>query len=78
MKKHLAFIFTRMLCVALLLLTRHAGAQDTITGPWLWMIAPTAPGQGGAASTDVDSLKAASQGAVTETWIAKNDFAVTS
>lgn len=43
-----------------------------ITGPWLWMIASTAPGQGGAASIDVDSLAAASQGTITEAYIAKN------
>ena len=41
-----------------------------ITGPWLWMIAPTAPGQGGAKSTDVDSLRIASHGAVTEAQVA--------
>ena len=33
-----------------------ANAQDKITGPWLWMIAPTAANEGGANSTDVDSL----------------------
>lgn len=43
---------------------------EKITGPWLWMIAPTQPWQGGAASTDIDSLAAASGGAVTETMIA--------
>ena len=43
-----------------------------ITGPWLWMIAPTEPGQGGAASTDVDSLADASGGTVTETDVAIN------
>ena len=41
-----------------------------ITGPWLWMIAPTAHGQGGAKSTDVDSLRIASNGAVTEAQVA--------
>ena len=45
---------------------------NKITGPWLWMIAPTKPGQGGADSTDVDSLADASGGAVTETDIAAN------
>ncbi len=45
---------------------------DKITGPWLWMIAPTMPGQGGAASIDIDSLALASQGAVTEVDIASN------
>ena len=43
-----------------------------ITGPWLWIIAPTSPGQGGVASIDVDSLAAASQGTITEAYIAKN------
>lgn len=52
--------------------TQVADAQDKITGPWLWMIAPTDAGQGGAAATDVDSLSAASDGAVTEDMVAKN------
>ena len=43
---------------------------DKITGPWLWMIAPTKAGQGGANSTNVDSLAAASGGSVTEADIA--------
>ena len=43
-----------------------------ITGPWLWMIAPTEAGQGGANSTDVDSLDVASGGAVTEMDVAAN------
>ena len=47
-------------------------ANTPIRGPWLWMIAPTEPGQGGAASTDVDSLAAASGGAVTEADVAAN------
>ena len=45
---------------------------DKITGPWLWMIAPTEPGRGGAASTDVDSLVTASGWAVTEADVATN------
>ena len=45
---------------------------DKITGPWLWMIAPTEPGQGGAPSTDIDSLSVASGGAVTEADVARN------
>ena len=52
--------------------THAADAQDKIRGPWLWMIAPTAPGLGGALSTDIDSLAAASSGAVTETYVAAN------
>ena len=43
-----------------------------ITGPWLWMIAPTEPWQGGARSINVDSLAAASTGAVTEAEVATN------
>ena len=43
-----------------------------ITGPWLWMIAPTEPNRGGKNSTNVDSIKIASRGAVTEADIAVN------
>ena len=46
--------------------------QNKITGPWLWVIAPTAPGQGGRQSNDVDSLAAASGGDVTEADVAAN------
>ena len=49
-----------------------AEAQQKITGPWLWVIAPTPPSQGGAASTDIDSLAVASGGSVTEAAIATN------
>ena len=45
---------------------------NKITGPWLWMIAPTAPGQGGRQSNNVDSLAAASGGDVTEAEVAAN------
>ena len=45
---------------------------NKITGPWLWMIAPTEPGRGGADSTDVDSLADASGGNVTEAEVAAN------
>jgi len=53
-------------------MAQGADAQDKITGPWLWMIAPTEAGQGGAAATDVDSLAEASGGDVTEEMIANN------
>ena len=43
-----------------------------ITGPWLWMIAPTELGRGGARSNDVDSLSEISNGKVTETDVATN------
>ena len=58
--------------IALFAMTMTANAQDKITGPWLWMIAPTEAGQGGAAATDVDSLAEASGGDVTEEMIANN------
>ena len=48
------------------------GANRRITGPWLWMIAPTDANQGGANSTNFDSLNDASGGKVTEEEIAKN------
>ena len=48
---------------------------DKITGPWLWMIAPTKAGQGGANSTNVDSLFEASSGKITEANVAVNGAA---
>ena len=45
---------------------------EKITGPWLWMIAPTEAGQGGANSINVDSLAEVSNGAVTEMDVATN------
>ena len=66
--------FTRGLAclMTLFAMSQTAGAQDKITGPWLWMITPTAAGQGGAAATDVDLLAATSDGDVTEDMIAAN------
>ncbi|MDE0015482.1 MAG: leucine-rich repeat domain-containing protein [Candidatus Poribacteria bacterium] len=48
----------------------QAYANSEITGPWLWMIAPTDRERGGAQSIDVDSLAAASKGTVTEADVA--------
>ena len=45
---------------------------DKIAGPWLWMIAPTEPGRGGANSIDIDSLATISKGVVTENTVAEN------
>ena len=45
-------------------------ATKKITGPWLWMIAPTIQFEGGERSIDVDSLAAASNGTVTEADVA--------
>ena len=58
--------------IALFVMAQTADAQDKITGPWLWMIAPTAANEGGANSTDVDSLAEASGGDVTEEMVANN------
>ncbi len=58
--------------MTLFVMTPIAHAQAKITGPWLWLIAPTAPGQGGANSINVDSLAVASGGAVTEADVAAN------
>ncbi|RKU16937.1 hypothetical protein C6500_17085 [Candidatus Poribacteria bacterium] len=49
-----------------------ADTLEKITGPWLWMIAPTDRYQGGAPSIDVDSLAAVSRGIVTEAEVATN------
>ena len=46
-----------------------------ITGEWLWMIAPTEANQGGANSTDIDSLAVASNDEVTEAMVAENGAA---
>ena len=58
--------------MTLFVITPIAHAQAKITGPWLWMIAPTEAGRGGAHSTDIDSLAVASGGAVTEADVAAN------
>ena len=49
--------------------------SNKIMGPWLWIIAPTEPGRGGAHSTDVDSLSKASNGRITEADVAANGAA---
>ena len=51
---------------------RVVDPPEKITGPWLWMIAPTDRNQGGAPSIDVDSLAAVSRGTVTEAEVAAN------
>ena len=56
--------------IVLMLVPNAVNAQQPISGPWLWMIAPTEPGKGGAASTNIDSLAVASGGDVTESEVA--------
>ena len=71
-RRFLTLSMVWLMSVLVLMVPRGADAQEKITGPWLWMIAPTEAGQGGAASTDVDSLAVASGGAVTEADVAAN------
>ena len=63
---------TCLMTLFVMTLTHVADAQDKITGPWLWMIAATEANQGGANSTDEDSLAEASGGDVTEAGVAAN------
>jgi len=65
------FIFTVCL-MGLFVMPHIVHAQQVITGPWLWMVAPTDANQGGQASTDIDSLDKASGGKVKEADVAKN------
>jgi len=70
MKKHVTFL---LICFTVVLALASIGqAQKKITGPWLWMMAPTEPGKGGAASTDIDTLSKASGGSVTADSVARN------
>ena len=66
------FVVGLALLLVLSVMPRIADAQDQILGPWLWMIAKTEAGQGGANSTDIDSLAVASDDKVTEEMVAKN------
>jgi len=59
-------------CLFVLFAVTHiANAQKKVEGPWAFMIAACDANKGGAASTDVDSLKVVSKGAVTEDEVAK-------
>ena len=61
--------------IMLFVITLEAKAQNEewkkIAGPWLWMIAPTEEGKGGADSIETDSLDKASNGVIDEKKIAK-------
>ena len=71
-KKLFTIGLTCLMTLSVMTLTHVADAQDKITGPWLWMIAATEANQGGANSTDEDSLAEASGGDVTEDGVAAN------
>ena len=64
------FVIGLVCLMSLAVITFTADAQEEILGPWLWVIAPTEAGQGGQASTDIDSLAVASDNAVTEAAVA--------
>ena len=72
MKTNLCSVFLFTLFLVSMFYLPPCLAQEYIAGPWLWMIAPTEPEQGGANSTDVDSLAVASDGDITEIDIATN------
>ena len=61
-----------LICLIIIfMITDISHAVERITGPWLWMIAPTVGGQGGANSTNIDSHDEASNGKVTEDDVAR-------
>ena len=72
MKTNLCSILFFTLFLILTLYLPPCLAQDYITGPWLWMIAPTTDGIDGSRTVHDDSLAAASDGAVTEECVAAN------
>ena len=59
-----------LMCFSVMTLTADAQVVDITNSEWLWVIAPTEAGQGGQNSTDIDSLAAASDNAVTEAGVA--------
>ncbi|MCZ6680625.1 MAG: hypothetical protein O7E52_25625 [Candidatus Poribacteria bacterium] len=56
----------------LFLVAQLADAQERITGPWLWMVAPTPFTEGVAVATELDSLARATDDEVTEEMVAKD------
>ena len=46
--------------------------RPDMLGPWLWILVPTEQGQGGSASTEIDSLAVASANTITEQTVAEN------
>ena len=60
------------LALGMTLAVTWAHAQTQLAGPYLWVLAPTEAGQGGANSIDLDQLAAATDGAVTEQGVADN------
>lgn len=65
-------IFSIVCLMSLSFMTHTADAQEEILGPWLWLFAPTVAGQGGQNSTNIDTLAANSEDAVTEDKVVQN------
>ena len=65
------FMVLAVCAIGFLFVAQFAMAIDKIEGPWMWIIAATEAGRGGAASTDVDSIDEATKGKLTEEELAK-------
>ena len=70
--RYAAPAFAAVLAAALAAASAHAQVPTHITGPYLWVVAPTKDGEGGPKSANLDQLAAATDGAVTEEGVAMN------
>ena len=64
------FMLLAVYAIGFLLIAQFATAIDKIEGPWMWMITESPAGGGGAAVTDVDGIKDATNGKLTEKDVA--------
>ena len=65
------FMIFTICAIGLFLAAHFALAIDKIEGPWMWMITESPVGGGGAAVTDDDGIKDATNGKLTEEDVAK-------
>ena len=65
------YVLLAVCAIGCLLTAQFATAVDKIEGPWYWMITESPAGGGGAAVTDVDGIKDATKGKLTEEDVAK-------
>ena len=65
------YVLLAVCAIGFLLTAQFATAVDKIEGPWYWMITESPAGGGGAAVTDVDGIKDATKGKLTEEDVAK-------
>ena len=66
------FMILAVCAIGLLFTAQFAIAIDKIEGPWYWMITESPVGGGGAAVTDVDGIKDATKGKLTEKKVAED------